>query len=137
MGFEAPETLYKLTWEDPAMAGLEVTVREPSIDGMMSMTALDIPDAKKATVAQLRPVFETFATLLDSWNVERKGVPVPATYEGIVSLAPAFVMKIVEAVGREFTRPDPTSPPPSDGGGTSSPEHSIPMTPLTPGPGGS
>ena len=30
MGFEPQETLYKLTWEDPAMAGLEVTVREPS-----------------------------------------------------------------------------------------------------------
>lgn len=137
MGFEAPETLYKLTWEDPAMAGLEVTVREPSIDGMMSMTALDIPDAKKATVAQLRPVFETFATLLDSWNVERKGVPVPATYEGVVSLAPAFAMKIIEAVGREFTRADPTSSSASPTGGSSGLESSIPMTPLPPNPEGS
>ena len=137
MGFEAPETLYKLTWEDPAMAGLEVTVREPSIDGMMSMTALDIPDAKKATVAQLRSVFETFATLLDSWNVERKGVPVPATYEGIVSLAPAFAMEIIEAVGRGFTRADPTSSSASPPGGSSGLENSIPMTPLPPNPEGS
>lgn len=129
MGFEPQETLYKLTWEDPAMAGLEVTVREPSIDQMMTMSGMDVADAKKVSPAQFRVVFELFAGLLDNWNVTRKGEPVPPTYEGVVSLSPGFVMKIIEAVGKEFAKPDPTSQAGSSTGETNGLENSIPMTP--------
>ena len=54
MGFEAPETLYKLTWEDPAMTGLEVTVREPSIDDLLAMTGIEASDAKNMGPAEIR-----------------------------------------------------------------------------------
>jgi hypothetical protein len=131
MGFEAPETLYRLTWEDPAMAGLEVTIREPDIGQLMSMGGVKAPAAGSADPAQLGPIFEIFAGLLDSWNVERKGVPVPATYEGVMSLSPGFVYKIIEALNRQL-RPDPTSPGGSPGGGTNPLEGSIPMEPVSP-----
>ena len=131
MGFEAPETLYKLTWEDPAMAGLEVAVSEPSIDQLMTMTGMSGATEKDMSPEKLRAVFAVFAGLLESWNVERKGEPVPATYEGVISLSPPFVNKIIGAVGREFAKPDPTLPPGSSGGGTSQP--SIPMLPVSPG----
>ena len=128
MGFEAPETLYKLTWEDPAMTGLEVTAREPTIDQLLQMTGIgDVKDPD-----QIRTVFRLFAGLLDSWNVERKGKPVPATYEGVVSQSPAFIMKIIKALGDAVAKPDPTSPPASGSGGTDPVEGSIPMT-VSPG----
>jgi hypothetical protein len=131
MGFEPQETLYKLTWEDPAMAGLEVTVREPSIDQLLSMDAIGAADGKGMDTDKVRGAFRIFADLLDSWNVERKGEPVPATYEGVVSQSPGFVMKIISAMGREFAKPDPTLQPGSGGGGTSAPL--IPMLPASPG----
>jgi len=131
-GFEAPDTLYALTWaDDPAMAGLKVTVKEPSIDGIMSMSGMDA-DPKAMSADKLGAIFKVFAGLLDSWNVKRKGVPVPATYEGVISCSPAFITKIITAMNKEFTKPDPTSPAGSSTGETSGLENSIPMTPLPP-----
>jgi hypothetical protein len=131
MGFEAPETLYHLVFEDPGMAGLEVTAREPTIDQMLQITGVgDVKDPD-----QIRTMFRLFASLLDEWNVERKGVPVPATYEGVVSQSPAFVMKIMKALGDAVAKPDPTLPAGSSTGGTGSLESSIPMTPSQPSPG--
>jgi len=133
MGFVPDETLYKLTWEDPAMAGLEVTVREPSIDQLMAMAEMGSPDARTADPAQVRAVFKVFAGLLDSWNVEtRDGTPVPVTYEGVISQSPAFVTKIITAMNKEFTRADPTSPSGSRSGATMPGplEASIPMEPM-------
>lgn len=132
-GFEAPETLYRLTFEDPAMAGLVVTIREPSIDDLLAMTGMEVPDAKKMDPAKIRAMFKSFADLLDSWNITRKGVPVPATLEGVTSQSPAFIMKIMAAMD-QITRPDPTSPPASPTGGSDGLETSIPMTPLPTSP---
>ena len=134
MGFEAPETLFKLIFEDPGMAGLEVTVREPSIDDLLAMSAAG--DTKTMDPDLLRVMFKAFADLLDSWNLERKGKPVPATYEGVIAQSPAFIMKIVAALDQTVARPDPTSPPASPTGGTGSLESSIPMTPSQPSRGG-
>jgi hypothetical protein len=131
MGFEPPETLYKLTWEDPAMAGLEVTVREPSIDQLLSMDAVGDGGGKDMDTDKIRAAFRIFADLLESWNVQRKGEPVPATYEGVISQNPRFVMKIISAMGSEFAKPDPTLPTGSSGGGSAPP--SIPMLPVSPG----
>jgi hypothetical protein len=135
MGFEAPQTLYKLIFEDPGMAGLEVTVREPSIDDLLAMSGA-AADAKTMTAAQVRGMFEAFAALLDSWNLERKGVPVPATYEGVVAQNAGFVMKIIAALDQTIARPDPTSPPASGSGGTGGLETSIPVTPSHANRGG-
>jgi hypothetical protein len=129
MGYEPQETLYKLTWEDPAMAGLEVTVREPSIDQLLLMDGMG-GAGKDMDADKVRGAFRVFAGLLDSWNVERKGEPVPATYEGVISQSPGFVMKIIAAMGKEFAKPDPTLQPGSNGGGPSQP--SIPMLPVSP-----
>ncbi len=136
-GFEAPDTLYALTWaDDPSMAGLKVTVKEPSIDALMSMSGM-AADPKAMAAEQIGAIFKVFAGLLDSWNVRRKGVPVPATYEGVISCGPAFITKIITAMNKEFTKADPTSPAGSSTGETSGLETSIPMTPLPPSPPGS
>jgi hypothetical protein len=132
MGFEAPETLFKLIFEDPDMAGLEVTVHEPTIDDLLAISGMDAAGAKTMDPAKVRGMFSAFAGLLDSWNLTRKGEPVPATLEGVLSQSPGFIMKIVAALDKTIARPDPTSQPASSTGETSGLENSIPMTPLPP-----
>jgi hypothetical protein len=130
MGFEPEETLYRLTFEDPGLAGLEVMVREPDLDQLLTMMGLAEsvdPQAKGMPPRQVLALFETFAGLLDSWNVTRKGVPVPADFDGVKTQNPKLIMAIVKALGEAFTAPDPTSAPPSADGGI---EAQIPMTPL-------
>ena len=62
----------------------------------------------------------------------RKGEPVPCTLAGVRSLKLGLVMDIITAWISAQTEPDPTSPPPSGGGGM---EALTPMTPLTGSPG--
>ena len=128
-GYEPDETLYHLVFEDrPA---LEVMCREPSVGQLLTLTEMGALDQKTISPARLRDLFALFAGLLDSWNVTRKGEPVPATYEGVVSQSPGFVMEVIGALSKAVAGVDPTSPPGSNAGGPS--EASIPMTPLSPG----
>jgi hypothetical protein len=135
-GFEPEEPTYRLRFEDPDMAGLVVMIGQPSIGQMLAMSGMEIGDSKNMDPEKIRAVFSTFADLLDSWNVTRKGVPVPATLEGVLSQSPGFITRIIAALDKTIA-PDPTSSPASASGGTSSPEISIPMTPVQPSPPGS
>lgn len=119
MGFELDdnEKLYKLIFEDTP--GLVVYAREPSLDQMMHMNELGDIDAKKLDMAAMRSMFRTFAGLLDSWNVTRKGEPVPADYDGIATMSAGLVMKILNALAKAVMEPDPTLPGGSPSGGTS------------------
>ena len=137
MGFEAPETLFKLIFEDPDMAGLVVMVREPSIDDLLTMSGMDADEAKNMDTAKVRAIFKAFADLLDSWNLTRKGKPVPATFEGVISQSPAFIGKIIAAMDKTIARTDPTPAAGSSTGETSGLAASIPMTPLPPSQGSS
>jgi hypothetical protein len=119
------------------MAGLEVMVREPSINDMLAVSGVDAAGVKKMDAAAVRAMFSAFAGLLDSWNLTRKGEPVPATLEGILAQSPGFVMKIMAALDKTIIAPDPTSQPASSTGETSGLENSIPMTPLPPSQGSS
>lgn len=129
MGYEPDETLYRLVFED--RAGLTVTCREPSVGQLLTLTEMGALDQKSISPAKLRELFALFAGLLDEWNVTRKGKPVPATYEGVVSLSPGFVMEIIAALSKAVAGVDPTSPAASNAGAPS--EASLPMTPLSPG----
>ena len=65
---------------------------------MLSMS--DVPASGAAMdTEKVRAVFRVFAGLLDSWNVERKGQPVPADYEGVISQSPAFINQIIARAG--------------------------------------
>jgi hypothetical protein len=125
MGFELEdhEKKYRLTFED--MPGLEVLAREPDLDQMFAMNEMGDVTAKTLDAAKMKALFVMFAGLLESWNVTRKGEPVPATYEGIMTCSPGFIYKIVNALGKAVAEPDPTSPPASANGEL---EASIPMT---------
>jgi hypothetical protein len=131
MPFDADDTIdtYKLRFEEyPA---LEVTVREPSIGQMIEITAMG-SDAKNVSAEQVTAAFRVFADLLESWNVERRGKPVPATFEGVCSLGSAFVMKLLGALGQAVGGVDPHLPSASGTGPPSALEESIPMAPASP-----
>jgi hypothetical protein len=113
-GFEAPETLIGLDFSETPYAGLEVTVAAGSMGEF-----LDLEDL--AAAGENRQMFRRFAALLRSWNLTRGGVPVPATYEGMLTLEPAFTEMIITVWQRNVT----SAPPPLQNGspsGASSPE---------------
>jgi hypothetical protein len=114
MGFEAPGTGSVLTFKDPRYEGLEVVVDSTPLGLVLSMAGqYDAATAAVASgnVAAALPVIDEllrqFGEVLESWNVERRGKPVPPTYEGLLTLDGTFAMAIVGAWVTGSTGPDP------------------------------
>lgn len=113
MDFEAPETIYKLDFSDTQYTGLEIAVRGTTIDELLQLETL-MEDPEK-----VRHLFEAFAGLIVSWNVTRKGEPVPMTAQGLRSLEDSFVMAVISAWYRSVVQAPPPLPGTSGSGGTS------------------
>lgn len=125
-GFEVPETLIGLDFSDTPYKGLEVTVEAGSIGEYLDMDDL-------AAQGENRQMLRRFAALLHSWNLTRKGVPVPATYEGLLTLEPAFSEMITVVWQKNVT----SAPPPLQNGsasGASSPEAQLAAASRSLGP---
>jgi len=136
VGFEAPETAYKLNFAGTELDGLEVTVRELSIGDFLKLTTLAGAAEDPAAAAQgADEMFRTLAGALVSWNLERDGEPVPTTYDGVTSYGLGFMMKIVSAWLSAMSDVTPPLPGGSSSGATSGLEQSIPMAPLSPSRG--
>lgn len=113
-GFEAPETTLDLDFSDTPYKGLKIAVAAGT-----NGEFLDLQDL--AGAGENRQMFRRFAALLRNWNVTRKGVPVPATYEGLLTLEPTFTEMIITVFMKNVT----SAPPPLNGNspsGTTSPE---------------
>ena len=105
MGFEAPGTGRKLSFDGTKYDGLEVTVDSASIglltaiaekyDSLMTLAAAKVD--LQAAMPALNTLLGMFAGVLESWNVEKRGEPVPVTVEGLQSLDAAFVLEIIGA----------------------------------------
>lgn len=132
MGYKPKRTLYKLTFEDPDLAGLEVTARSISVDGLLGMIDMyeqaQGVDAQKFTpedVKLLTDLFARFVKVLASWNIEDDDdQPVPMTVEGLQSLELDFVMQLIEAWISGMVQAPPPLPGSSSSGATS-PEASL------------
>jgi hypothetical protein len=111
-GYERP-TL-KLTFQDPEMQGLDVRAERLSIGRYVELTkayAADLDDeTNRKHLAEL--VMEGVTT----WNLTRKGEPVPATPDGLLGQDFRFLVKMTKAI-LEANRavPDPLDEPSSDG----------------------
>lgn len=109
MGFTAPTAIFPLTFQNPALQGLEVWMARPPITviGDMMMFGKLTPDnMTDEDVARLVRVFDAFSKSLQRWNVEidvlnENGIPtgekeaVPATKEGVESLDGNFLLLII------------------------------------------
>lgn len=118
MGYEPPSTGLKLDFSDTPYAGLEVTMGAISLGQL-----LDIGDMAEA--GGTREMVTRFADVLESWNVTRKGEPVPADLDGVLSQDPDFVLAIVLAWQRNVTVAPPPLPGGSSSGGTSAEESTL------------
>lgn len=105
MGFEAPGTGRKLSFAGTKYEGLEVTVDSASIGLLTEITehyaALMALTAEKVELTAAMPALNTligmFAGVLESWNVTKRGEPVPPTVEGMQSLDAVFVLEVIGA----------------------------------------
>lgn len=103
MGFVPKKKIYKITFEDGDLDGLEVRATSASLGQFMEITELaDLADAGVATMSpdQVRKVgqlYESFAECLVSWNIETEGgSPVPATVAGLHSQDFGLVNEILK-----------------------------------------
>jgi len=133
-GFELSTTGLKLSFSG-ALEGLEVTVDEPPLGLLMDImeryeklagTDLDV----KSAAPVLREMLAAFAGVLEDWNIKRKGVPVPATLEGLRTLGPKLVMEIIGKWLEQATQAPPELGKDSPSGGTS-PEELAAMAALS------
>lgn len=134
MGYSRQETVYRLRFTDPAMAGLVVDTRSLSLGRMLEVMALaDQVDGKGVkNVQEVSGLFGAFADAVITWNLEdRDGTPVPATlaalYEQEFGFVLALVMEWIHAIAGVSAPLDPDS-----NGGAPSGVVSIPTETLSP-----
>jgi hypothetical protein len=95
MGFVNEETVYKLVFEDPKYAGLEVKAGSVAAKVLLDIAKIDL---NRATQAELEIVFKIFAAAIVEWNLEKpQGTPVPATLDGLLSQDLPFVLSMIMA----------------------------------------
>jgi hypothetical protein len=119
MGFKHQAKVYRLVFDDPALAGLEVRARSLSIG--------ELRDDDTS-------VLEAFAKALDSWNLEDEGgEPLPPTLETLESYPDIdFINALSAAWLNAVAGVDDELGKGSDSGRPSLEESAIPMEPLSP-----
>src|SRR6516164_10971432 len=99
MGFEPEATHYKLRFADD-LKGLEVTAESLSVDEFLRVSSL-AATAQEATAAEgtesVQKLLDAFAENLVSWNLTRRGHPVPADRAGVGSQKFDLMLKVIMA----------------------------------------
>lgn len=97
MGFEVPETLYVLQFEQ--YAGIEVKCKAVAIGVLLSVAeqAELLKAGGASSFNDVKELLQVFLDSLDSWNLDRKGVAIPANKEGFLGLEMKFAMDILGA----------------------------------------
>lgn len=141
-GFEFEGNVYTLAFRTPSHRGLEVRAESVALGEFRRLIRLAVTlhgddgkpkDKRKFTpedVEALDGLIEGFSQALVSWNLKKKGVPVPATPEGLAGMPLEFVFPIImewftaiggvaedSALGKDFAS------------GVTFPESSPPMAP--------
>lgn len=129
MGYKVTRKTYRLVFQDPECAGLEVTTH-----GLSTGQYLDLMSARAQTAsggaegrAAMERVLGMLADSLVSWNAEDEdGQPIPTTLDGIKSQDLEFNTRLVDAWGDAVGGVSAPLPQTSSGGSPSV-EASIPM----------
>lgn len=141
-GFEFEGNVYNLDFQTPTHRGLKVRAESVPVGEFRRLMRLAVelqgddgePKDKRtftrADAEALDGLIEGFAQALVSWNVKKRGVPVPATPEGLNSMPLEFVFPVItewftavggvaeeSALGKDFAS------------GVTFPESSLPMAP--------
>jgi hypothetical protein len=96
MGYEVPETRATLVLDDEPYVGAEIEV---SLDiewgAYKKMRRLAGAPRTGDWRDRLDELIELFLPFLRGWNLERNGVPLPPTAEGVARLGPALIGAII------------------------------------------
>lgn len=135
MGFEPPRKTYRLEFETPELAGLEVTARSMAVGPLLELVGLadDVSDGNAAP-GVVEKLLAQFAGVLVSWNVEHDGQPVPADVEGLKAQDLPFILAVIMAWVKVLGSVGPPLPAASGNGASTAPEASIPTETLSPSP---
>ena len=145
MGFEFEENIYTLDFKTQSHQGLEVRCTSVPIGQLRRLIrmavdlqgAADQPASKRKLTPEqaetLNGLINGFAEALVSWNLEKKGVPVPATAEGLDAQPLEFFFPVLMAwfdvIGGVAEDSDLGK---GLGSGVTFPESSLPMAPRSP-----
>ncbi len=100
MGFKPQRRRYRLTFEDPELAGLEVVARSATVGAYQEIATLaDVASPPTAEdVQKINHLYKAFADVLISWNIEDEAdQPVPATLEGLLTQDMVLILQIIRA----------------------------------------
>ena len=136
MGYVRKRRVYRLRFEDEELDGLVVKVRSASVGRLLEfmrfLAGLSDDDLIADDVEKFAGLFESFAEVLEEWNLEDEdGRPVPATLEGVRTQDADFVMDIMRVWFQAVTQPPGPLPATSSAGGPSA-APPLPMEPLSP-----
>jgi hypothetical protein len=127
VGFIVEHTDYKLVFEDPKYAGLEVTMRGMNTGAMLDLMALagsvDMSNLDKARLSdQAGPIRDILNMVIDNlvaWNVQTmhdgQVTDVPPTRDGVRRQPITMVMDIVHAWTGAMSVAGPLEQPSTDG----------------------
>ena len=139
-GYVPKRRVFRLRFEDEEYDGLVVKVRSTNVQRLLEfmrfLAGLSDDDLTAEDVERFAGLFESFAEVLEEWNVlhadgPNKGQPVPATLEGIQTQDADFVMDIMRVWFQAVTQPPAPLPATSSAGGPSA-VPPLPMEPLSP-----
>lgn len=143
MGFRPRPKVYRLTFEDPELAGLVVRATSVPIGAFLHLqTLIEISGGKddvadpgvSGGLAAMGELAGEFVEALIEWNMEDdEGNPVPCTRDGVLSIDLDLFLEIV----MQWMTAVAGVPDPLDAGSTSggmSPEELIPMEVSSPSP---
>ena len=119
----AAATVYTLAFEEPALAGLEVRVREATVGELAEISAWSRSPRETGRGERMA---DLFAGALLGWNLTDNGTPVPANRDGFERLGGTLGSRLVAAWIRETAGVAPPLPPTSSAGQPAL-EESIPM----------
>jgi hypothetical protein len=123
--FTPPQMSVKLVFTEPEYSGLFIRAQMVSIGTYLSFQELS--EEAESKTDRARHMMTVFGGMLIEWNlVDPHGNPIPANTEGLLTLPPVFVMRIIDA-WREATSGVSTDLGKDSGSGETSPEQSLPM----------
>ncbi len=139
MSYERKRKVFKLTFEDPELEGLEVRMKSIPVKQMLKLLVLADLDTGSLTAKDIQVVDDlmmTFSMALISWNLTETDpetqlkVPVPATYDGVCSQDLDFVLSLIGAWAEGLAGVSVPLPKSSHDGATSL-EASMQTVPLS------
>jgi hypothetical protein len=144
VGYKREKKIFRLQFEDPSMAGLEVRAKSTSMGEYLTISRLLTrlqanPGLVESDVDTLEELFARFARVLVSWNLEDededgRDVAIPPTKEGLLGQDPDFAMGVVNAWASAVGGVDEELGKDSNSG-PRFPEVNIPMAALSTSPG--